>query len=152
MYFTKTRKFYNLHMFERRQVMIERTLVLIKPDGMERKLIGRIIGIYEEKGLEIAEIKSVVPTRVLLEKHYAEHKGKEFFLDLLNYMSHKVIAMIVQGENAIELVRKINGKTDPLEAEMGSIRGMHATSRQRNIVHASDSKENADREIALWFE
>ena len=123
---------------------MERTLALVKPDGVERCLIGEIIAHYERKGLHIADIKMVVPSRTLVEEHYKEHKGKDFFDELVNYLTGRnVVAMIVEGTNA---------NKNPLEAELGSIRGKYAFETTKNLVHASDSIETAKREISLWFE
>lgn len=131
---------------------MERTLVLIKPDAVSRKLIGRIISVYEQKGLNITALKMVKPTKATVEEHYVEHKGKPFFAELVNFLtSGKLCALIIEGENVVKLVRKINGATDPADAELGTIRGQFAVSKSENIVHASDSAENAEREIGIWF-
>lgn len=131
---------------------MERTLVLIKPDGVSRKLTGRIIAMYEQRNLRIISIKMLIPTAQIAEAHYEEHKDKSFFKDLINYLtSGQVCAMIVEGEKAVEKVRKINGKTDPMEAELSSIRGMYAISKSQNTVHSSDSIQSAEREIKIWF-
>jgi nucleoside-diphosphate kinase len=127
---------------------MERTLVLIKPDGVERRLIGQIISIYEKKGLDITALKLIK----LAEKHYVEHKEKPFFAELVNFITRgKVCAMIIEGVNVVKMVRKINGATDPAEAELGTVRGQFALSKSENIVHASDSVESAEREINIWF-
>lgn len=132
--------------------MFEKALVLIKPDGVERKLVGKIISFYEEKDLIISALKMIKANDNIVAQHYIEHKDKPFFSDLINYLTEdKIIAMVIEGENIINLVRKINGATDPLEADMGSIRGMFANQKQRNLVHASDNISNAEREINLWF-
>ena len=132
---------------------MERTLALVKPDGVERCLIGEVIAHYERKGLHIADIKMVVPTRELVEEHYKEHKGKDFFDELVDYLTGKsVVAMIVEGTNAVSVVRKVNGNKNPLEAELGSIRGKYAFETTKNLVHASDCIETAKREINLWFQ
>lgn len=131
---------------------MERTLVLIKPDGVERRLIGQIISIYERKGLDITALKMLKPTKEIAEQHYIEHQDKPFFRDLVKFITRgKVCAMIIQGENAVKTLRKINGATDPAEAETGTIRGRFALSKSENIVHASDSVESAEREIKIWF-
>jgi len=131
---------------------MERTLVLIKPDAMERKLMGEIISIYEKKGFHISALKIVKPSRELAEEHYAEHKGKPFYERLVNFIIRgEVCAMVIEGENVIEAVRKINGATDPLNAEPGTIRGRYALSKSENAVHASDSIQSAEREIKIWF-
>ncbi|MCT4585404.1 MAG: nucleoside-diphosphate kinase [Peptostreptococcaceae bacterium] len=131
---------------------LEKTLVIIKPDAIERNLVGKIISKYEDKNLKIKELKILKASNELLEKHYAEHKGKSFYNELLNYMkSDLCIVMILEGSNAIESVRNINGATDPLKALTGSIRGDYAFSKTKNLVHASDSIESAKREISIWF-
>lgn len=131
---------------------MERTLVLIKPDGVERRLIGQIISIYEKKGLDITALKFIKPSKEIAEKHYTEHKDKPFFKELVTFITRgKVCAMIIQGDNVVKMVRKINGATDPAEAELGTIRGQFALSKSENIVHASDSVESAEREIKIWF-
>jgi len=132
--------------------MIERTLVLVKPDGIERKIMGEIISFYEQKDLNIIELKLVQCSRETAEKHYEEHKGKPYFDELIDYItSGKLCAMIIEGEDAINIVRKINGNKDPNLAELGSIRGKYADDRTRNLVHASDNFKNAEREICIWF-
>ncbi|AND84711.1 nucleoside-diphosphate kinase [Clostridium tyrobutyricum] len=131
---------------------MERTLVLIKPDAMERKLMGEIISIYEKKGLHIAALKIIKPSKEIAERHYAEHKGKPFFQELVNFITRsEVCAMLIEADNAIELVRKINGLTNPMDADMGTIRGKFALSKAENAVHASDSKESFEREMKIWF-
>lgn len=131
---------------------MERTLVLIKPDAVERRLIGQIIAIYERKGLEIAALRMLTPSRVIAETHYLEHKEKPFFKELVAFLTRgKLCALIIEGDNAIKTVRKINGATDPAEAETGTIRGRFAVSKSENMVHASDSAESAAREIKIWF-
>jgi len=131
---------------------MERTLVIIKPDGVERGLIGEIISRYERKGLKIAACKMLKADRATLEKHYIEHKEKPFYEELISYMMRgNILVMIVEGSNAIKLARKINGSTDPVEAELGTIRGDYANTKTENIVHASDSLEAAEREISIWF-
>lgn len=131
---------------------MEKTLVLIKPDAVKRKLIGRIISVYEKKGLHICAVKILTPSEEIAEAHYDEHKDKVFFSSLIEFLrSGEVCAMIVEGENAVEAVRKINGATDPLSAEAGSIRGTYALSKSENCVHGSDSRESAKREIKIWF-
>lgn len=140
-------------LFKSKEVeLMERSLVLIKPDGVEKRLIGQIISIYERKGLNITALKLIKPSKEIVEKHYIEHKDKPFFQELVDYLTRgKVCAMIIEGDNVIKTVRKINGATDPAEAEMGTIRGQFALSKSENIVHASDSVESAEREIKIWF-
>lgn len=131
---------------------MERTFVIIKPDGVKRGLIGEIISRYERKGLKVVECKMLHADRSTLEKHYIEHIGKPFYEELISYMMQgSILAMIVEGNNAIKLVRKINGKTNPVEAEPGTIRGDFANTMTENIVHASDSVESSEREISIWF-
>lgn len=131
---------------------MERTLVLIKPDAIERKLMGEIISIYEKNNLNIIDIKMIKPTVEIAKKHYNEHKEKQFFNELINYITKgNVCALIIEGDNIIEKVRKINGATDPKNAEPESIRGKYALSKQENCVHGSDSKESAEKEIKIWF-
>jgi nucleoside-diphosphate kinase len=131
----------------------ERTLVLIKPDGVERRLIGEIIGRIERKGLviEALELRSV--SKELATQHYAEHDGKPFFESLLDFItSGPVVSAIVQGPRAIAAFRQIAGGTDPVEkATPGTIRGDFGLETQLNLVHGSDSTDSAKREIALWF-
>lgn len=131
---------------------MEKTLVLIKPDAMERKLMGEIISIYEKKGLHVSALKIIKASREIAERHYAEHKGKPFFHELVNFITRsEVCAIIIEAENAIELVRKINGSTNPMDADMGTIRGRFAKSKTENAVHASDSEESFEREKEIWF-
>ncbi len=131
---------------------MERTLVLIKPDGMERKLMGEIISIYENRGLHISSIKVLKPSVETAKEHYSEHMGRPYFDPLIAYITRgEICALVVEGDDAIALVRKINGTTNPLDAEMGSIRGKYALSRRENTVHSSDSIESAEREIKIWF-
>jgi nucleoside-diphosphate kinase len=119
---------------------------------MERKLMGEIISIYEKRGLHISSIKIVKPSIGIAKQHYIEHKDKPFFNMLVNYITRgEVCALIVEGSNAVAMVRKINGATDPMDADMGTIRGKYAISKTENTVHSSDSTESAEREIKLWF-
>jgi len=130
----------------------ERTFVMIKPDAVKRKLIGRIIQRFEDKGLDIVKMKMLKIPRELAEKLYEEHRDKDFFEELVDFItSHRVVAMVIEGEEAISVVRKMIGKTNPLEADMGTIRGDFGYSVPDNLVHASDSEENAKREIQLFF-
>jgi len=126
---------------------------MIKPDGVEKRLIGRIIWILEENGFKILRIKSKHFTREEAEKFYEVHRGKEFFNSLIDYITGgMVVGIMVEGENAVEKVREIIGATDPKKARVGTIRFMYGESIERNIVHASDSKESADRELKFFFE
>lgn len=131
---------------------MERTLVLIKPDAMERKLMGEIISIYEKKGLHISALKIIKPSIEIAKNHYMEHKDKTFFKKLVNYITRsEVCALIIEADNAVSMVRRINGATNPLEAEAGTIRGRYAISMSENAVHSSDSVQGAEREIKIWF-
>lgn len=133
--------------------MTERTLVLIKPDGVQRHLIGEIIGRIERKGLSFAALELKVVSDDLARQHYAEHDGKPFFGSLLEFItSGPVVAAVVEGPRAIAAFRQIAGGTDPVEkATPGTVRGDLALVTQDNLVHGSDSPESAAREIALWF-
>ncbi len=131
---------------------MERTLVIIKPDAMERRLMGKIISIYEDKGLHIAAAKILKPSVQTAGTHYYEHKDKPFYNKLISYITRgEVCVLIVEGNNAIAQVRRINGATDPMDADMGSIRGRYALSKTENSIHSSDSMESAEREIRIWF-
>jgi nucleoside-diphosphate kinase len=131
---------------------MEKTLILIKPDAMERKLMGQIISIYEQKGLHISALKIIKPSEEIAEEHYEEHKDKPFFNELVSYITRgEICALVAEGDNAVSLVRKINGATDPINADMGSIRGRFAMSKSENTVHSSDSVQSAEREIKIWF-
>jgi nucleoside-diphosphate kinase len=130
----------------------ERTLVLIKPDGVQRLLTGRILARYEDRGLKIVGLKLIHVSRELAEKHYAVHREKPFFTGLVDFItSAPLVAAVLEGPNAIAVVRAMNGATRPHEAAPGSIRGDFALETAQNLVHASDSPENAAGEVALWF-
>ncbi len=130
----------------------ERTFVAIKPDAVKRGLIGRIIKKIEDKGYKIVAMKMLQVSDDMAAKHYAEHIDKPFFKELINFItSGPIIAMVLQGENAVSGVRKFMGKTNPDEAEVGSIRGDFAQVMRFNAIHGSDSKESAEREIKLYF-
>ena len=132
--------------------MTERTLVLVKPDGVQRQLVGRILDRYEERGLKIVGLKLVQVDRDLAERHYAAHRSKPFFAGLVEFItSGPLVAAALEGPNAIAIVRAMNGATRPHEAEPGSIRGDFAVETAQNLVHASDSEETATSELALWF-
>ena len=125
---------------------IEKTLVLVKPDGVKKHICGEVISRFERKGLEVEAIKMIQVPEELAKKHYAEHEGKGFFKDLIAFItSGPVLAMVIKGENAVAAVRQINGATDPLKAVPGSIRGDFATSIDENVVHASDAPETTER-------
>jgi nucleoside-diphosphate kinase len=135
---------------------IEQTLVLVKPDGVRRSLVGEVVSRIETKGYVVVGLKMITPTREILEKHYAEHAGKPFYEPLLEFMlSGPIVAMIAEGNRVIEGFRKLAGTTDPTTAEPGTIRGDLArdqgTKVVQNIVHGSDSPESAAREIAIFF-
>jgi nucleoside-diphosphate kinase len=130
----------------------ERTLVLVKPDGVQRLLTGRIIGRFEERGLRIVGLKLVQVDRELAERHYAVHREKPFFAGLVAFItSSPLVALALEGPNAIGLVRSMVGATRPHEAAPGTIRGDLALETAQNLVHASDGPETAEAELALWF-
>ena len=132
--------------------MTERTLVLIKPDGVQRQLVGRIVDRYEERGLKIVGLKLTWIDRALAERHYDVHRERPFFAGLVEFItSGPLVALALEGPNAIAVVRAINGATRPHEAAPGTIRGDYALETAQNIVHASDSDETAVAELALWF-
>lgn len=132
--------------------MSERTFVMIKPDGFGRRLCGEIIRRYEAKGLKLIGLKLQVLTQGIAEEHYAEHAEKPFFGELVAFItSGPTVQMVWEGESAVEVARKINGATNSLEAEIGTIRGDFGLTVQNNMVHASDSPESAEREITLYF-
>lgn len=133
-------------------MVVERTLILIKPDGVERGLIGEIISRFEKKGFRIIGLKMLKFNRELAEKFYSVHKGKEFFNELVNYIaSGPVVAMVIEGESAIKVSRTIIGPTDGREAPPGTIRGDYSLSKLKNTVHASDSVDSASYEISVIF-
>jgi len=130
----------------------ERTFVMVKPDGVQRGLVGEIISRFEKKGIKIVAMKLVSVSKELAEKHYGVHKGKPFFKPTVDYIiSSPVVAMVLEGNNVINIVRNMMGKTNPQEAPLGTIRGDYAQFIGRNIVHGSDGPETADFEIKLWF-
>ncbi|MEM0133703.1 MAG: nucleoside-diphosphate kinase [Thermoplasmatales archaeon] len=130
-----------------------RTLVLIKPDGVARSKVGAIISRIEDKGLKVTALKLMKLERERAEKHYAVHKGKPFYESLLNYIkSAPLVAMVVEGNNCIEIVRKLVGATNGAKAEPGTIRGDFSTGIDFNLIHASDSEESASYEIPIFFE
>ena len=132
--------------------MAERTLILIKPDAMERRLAGEIVARLEGRGLELRAARLLTVDRSLAEEHYAEHTEKPFFGELVDFItSGPTLALIVEGEGAIKVVRTTMGATNPAEAAPGTIRGDFSLSMPDNLVHGSDSPESAEREIALWF-
>ena len=130
----------------------EKTFVMIKPDAVQRGLIGEIIKRFEKKGLKIVAMKFVSVSKDLAEKHYGIHKGKPFFKPTVDYItSSPVVAIVLEGINAINMVRNMMGKTNPQDAPMGSIRGDYGQFIGRNIVHGSDGPDTAEFEINLWF-
>jgi nucleoside-diphosphate kinase len=132
--------------------MAERTLVLIKPDAMQRRLAGEILARLEQRGLRVRAAKLVQVDRDLAEEHYSEHAEKPFFGELVDFItSSPTLVLVVEGEQAVSVVRATIGATNPLDAAPGTIRGDLALAMPDNLVHGSDSAESADREIALWF-
>ena len=131
---------------------MEKTFIMIKPDGVKRALMGEIIKRIENKGFTIVEAKLIKPEREVVEKHYDEHREKPFFGDLVDFIANgKVLAMIVEGNEAIKSMRNLIGDKDHTIARPGTIRGDFAYSTTENIIHGSDSKESADREMNIWF-
>jgi nucleoside-diphosphate kinase len=130
----------------------QKTLVLVKPDGVKRRLIGEVVSRIEAKGYDIAELKLMTVDDRLAREHYAEHVERPFFADLVSFItSGPVVAMVVEGPDAVSGTRQIMGATDPLQAVPGSIRGDFATEIGANIVHGSDSPDSAEREVKLFF-
>ena len=131
---------------------MQRTLVLVKPDAVQRGLVGEVVSRLERRGLRFVAMKLMVVSDALAAQHYAEHEGKPFYQGLVRFItSAPVIAAVVEGENAVELVRATMGATDPRDSDAGTIRGDLAVSIGQNLVHGSDSQESADREIKLFF-
>lgn len=131
---------------------MERTYVMVKPDGVQRNLVGELVARYEKKGFKIAGMKLIQLTPAIAEQHYAEHVGKPFFPGLVEYItSGPVVAMVLEGKDVVASVRAMNGATNPANAAPGTIRGDYAIEVGRNVVHASDSVESAAREIAIYF-
>jgi nucleoside-diphosphate kinase len=131
---------------------MQQTLVLIKPDGVQRRLVGAILARFEAKGLRLAGLKLVQPTRPLAEAHYDVHKGKPFYDSLLQFLtSGPTVAAVLEGREAVAVVRQLMGPTDGTKAAPATIRGDYALSVQNNLIHGSDSPENAAAEIRLWF-
>ena len=132
--------------------MAERTLVLIKPDAMQRRLAGEILARFESRGLAIRAAKLVLVDEALAGEHYAEHREKPFFGELVEFItSSPTLALVLEGESAIQVVRTTMGATNPVDSAPGTIRGDLALAMPDNLVHGSDSPESAEREIALWF-
>jgi len=131
---------------------MERTLILVKPDAFARNLTGEIIARFERKGLRLAALKQMTMTHELARRHYAEHDGKPFFEELVEFItSGPLVAMVLEGESAVAAARQVIGATNPLQAAPGSIRGDYAVAVGQNMVHGSDSDESAAREAALFF-
>jgi len=131
---------------------MQRTFVMIKPDAVRRGLVGEIVSRFERRGFNISGLKMLTPSRELAEAHYAVHRGKPFYNDLVDFVtSGSVVAMVLEAENAVALARQMIGALKPEEAVPGTIRGDFTTDIQQNLVHGADSLETANREIALWF-
>jgi nucleoside-diphosphate kinase len=131
---------------------LERTFAMVKPDGVQRGLVGEVISRFEKKGIKIAAIKLMQISPELAEKHYAEHKERPFFADLVGFItSGPVAAMVLEGTNAISMVRTMMGATNPKDSALGTIRGDFAMTIDKNIIHGSDSPESAVREIGIFF-
>ena len=131
---------------------MERTFAMVKPDGVQRGLVGEVVGRFEKKGIKIAALKLMRITLELADKHYAEHIGKPFFADLVSFItSGPVVAMVLEGDKVIGMVRTMMGATNPADSAMGTIRGDFGMTIDKNIIHGSDSPESAVREINLFF-
>ena len=131
----------------------ERTFLAIKPDGVQRGLVGEIIGRFERKGFKLVGLKQLTPSRALVEEHYGVHRERPFFAGLVQFLcSGPVVAMVWEGDGVIASARKLIGATKPLEAEAGTIRGDLAVNIGRNVIHGSDAPETAAFEIGLWFQ
>ena len=133
-------------------MVLERTFSMVKPDGVQRGLVGEVVKRYESKGLKIVGMKMLKIAPDLASSHYTEHAGKPFFANLVKFItSGPVVAMVLEGDNAIPTVRALMGRTDPQEAAPGTMRGDLATALSNNVVHGSDSAQSAQREISLFF-
>ena len=133
--------------------MIQKSFVMMKPDAVQRRLMGKIMSRFEEKGLQIVAVKLMQIDEELAKTHYGEHAEKPFFPGLVEYItSSPALAMVIEGEEAITTIRKLVGATNPLEADLGTIRGDYGMDTGRNIIHASDSPASAEREIGLFFD
>ena len=132
--------------------MMEKSFVMMKPDAVGRRLMGQILSRFEQKGLQLKAIKLMKISEDLAKEHYGEHSEKPFFNDLVEYItSGPVLAMVIEGDDVISLIRKMVGATNPQEADLGTIRGDFGIVTGRNIIHASDAPESAEREISLFF-
>jgi nucleoside-diphosphate kinase len=130
----------------------ERTLILVKPDAFERGLTGEVIARFERKGLRLTALKLMRADEGLANVHYAEHVDKPFFRELVDFITRgELVALVLEGPNAVNAARQVIGATDPIEADAGSIRGEFGTSVTFNLVHGSDSQDSAEREIGIWF-
>ena len=133
-------------------MVVERTFLAIKPDGVQRGLVGEIVGRFERKGFKLVALKQLIPSKELAEQHYGVHKERPFFASLVGFItSGPVVAMVWEGDGVIASARRLIGSTKPLEAEPGTIRGDLAINIGRNVIHGSDAPETAMFEIALWF-
>ncbi len=131
---------------------MERTFLMVKPDGVQRRLVGEIIRRFENKGFALAGLQMLTPSRAMAEAHYGVHRGKPFFESVVGFISSgPVVAMIWEGEDAVALARKVIGATKPADAAPGTIRGDYANTIEQNLIHGSDSVENAEAEIGIWF-
>ena len=131
---------------------MERTFLMVKPDGVERRLVGEIIRRFENKGFTLAGLKMLTPTREMAEAHYAVHRGKPFFEGVVGFISSgPVVAMVWEGEDVVALARRVIGATKPADSTPGTIRGDYASTIEQNLIHGSDSVENAQTEIGIWF-
>ncbi|MGA7955138.1 MAG: nucleoside-diphosphate kinase [Gloeobacterales cyanobacterium] len=132
--------------------MMERTFIAVKPDGVQRGLVGTILKKFEEKGYKLVGLKLMQVSQELAQTHYGEHKGKPFFDGLVNFItSGPVVAFVLEGNDVVVTARKMIGATKPSDSAIGTIRGDYGVDIGRNIIHGSDSPESAEREIALWF-
>lgn len=133
-------------------IQMEKTFIMIKPDGIKRGIMGKIITKIEQKGFKIVQAKLFQPSKELVEEHYEEHIGKPFFKGLITYiLSGPILAIEVEGESAVEVMRLMIGDKDPKIASPGTIRGDFANTMNQNVIHGSDSIESAQRELELWF-
>ncbi len=131
---------------------MEQTFLMIKPDGVQRRLVGEIIRRLENKGYTLAQMKMLTPTREMAEAHYAVHKDKPFFAGVVDFISSgPVVAMVWEGDDVVTISRKLIGATKPADSMPGTIRGDYANTVAENLIHGSDSVENAQTEISLWF-
>jgi nucleoside-diphosphate kinase len=131
---------------------MQRTLILVKPDAFARRLTGEIVARFERKGLSLVAMRLMTMSRELAERHYAEHEGKPFYEELVSFItSGPLVAMVLEGEEAVRAARQVIGATNPLEATTGSIRGDYAIAVGQNLVHGSDAPESAVREVSLFF-